>query len=209
MGRKIAQRLRQGHLRIRSNGVRSAGRHLAFDTLHSTARMAIGLAQSTEYENDQLAAMMGVAPEEFSEFWESLLQDKQTAKVIEDGLPGIYGEFLPAGKTIECIYCRKKVNYVPCVQCWPDHGRSDFTKERHRADMPEDPVGHVVKPGPAKVELMRSRVSKGMSPLSSWDSWHQGGEDDTVSEYFEPEPEPTEEEVLFEAFLAKIRKNGT
>jgi hypothetical protein len=205
MGRKIAGGLRQGRLRIRARGVRSAGRHLAFDTLHSTARMAIGLVQSTEYEHDEVAEVMGVEPDEFAEFWKSLLTDDATAKIIEDGLPGIYGEALPPGRSVRCIYCRREVVHVPCVKCWPDHGRSDFTKARHREDMPEDPIGCDLKPGPSKVETMRRRVDLGMSPFSSRDRWFYDEEDDTVSGYVDPEPEPTEEDVLFEAFLARIK----
>lgn len=167
------QRRRQ-RLRLRDAVDRSTVRHRRYESLHFTARTVIALFQSTDLTEPQVAELMRVSLGELRDFRKLLNSEPDIRAIIDEGLPGIYGEWLPDGRQVVCSTCRNKVRFVPCITCWSMSNDVDPVVDEE--DWPDEGKAAGFRPGsPGKIEVMRSRVERGFSPFSRFDTVLAGG----------------------------------
>jgi hypothetical protein len=179
MGLENAVLSRQ-QVKIRRGGSRSCGKDKPYDELRRQTKLVIGLLQSTELRKKDIAELLGIDYLRFSRFVKSLEDDPFTSRLLEDGLPGTYGETLPPKIKVRCMYCNHMISAVPCVSCWPPHRVENSPRPSCQRDSPEAPGVHM-KPGSReKIEVMRDRVAEGFSPFSKQDSWFEPDEPEQV-----------------------------
>lgn len=199
-------RKRKIRLKIKSTESRSSVAHREYCDVDPSARMLIGLKQSTDLGMGQIAHVMGVDAKELEEFWASLQVHPLTARIVEYGMPSLYGEHLPNGWTVACSGCGCRVTYVPCAVCWcPDF---DTDPPSNEIDWPDCMEGDDSLPGSAeRVEVMAARVAGGYSPFSIVDkvSIAQPDEGDGPNQGDDLCPIDDVDEK-FEEFLAKLAR---
>jgi hypothetical protein len=153
---------------IESRWVNTDLRSTEYEWIHVSARIVIGLLQSTTLGVDGIADFLKVPPEEIQRFVAELRGHRLCATMLESGFPATYGARLPYGLTVVCKDCRNTIDFVPCLMCCSCGGNSD--DNRHEPDWPDcnQPV-HCEPGSDEKIEVMRSRVSQGFSPFCSGD----------------------------------------
>lgn len=198
---------------IRRGGCRSSKEDRPYDELRRQTRMVIGLLQSTELTRSDIGLIVGLRPRDLSRFISKLWQDKFTAKLLSGGMPGAYGESLPAGVVVKCQHCGVSITAVPCVTCWPCRRVEPGIADWRDVEFPEGPGVHI-KPGSwEKIELMASRVAAELSPFSKGDTWSEplaAAADDAIPQWLEIEEDdasaPTPED-LYQEFMERIRQS--
>lgn len=159
-----------------------------YGTIHTTARLFIGIRQSTDMSMKQIAEHFGVTVARLRQYERDLSSHRKIASVIRDGLPAEYG--IEAEFSAKCRDCESLIFQFPCVSCCTMQGYAP-RKMKERELVPcQLPTWHL--PGsPEKVAVMAARVQMGMAPFNdediSEDSWHGPTDDRTFEEVYADE----------------------
>lgn len=135
--------------------------------LHSSARLFIGIKQSTGMDNAGVAACMGFSVERIDAFEREILATREGFLAVRRRLPSIYGESGP--KAAKCKKCRKLITFFPCSQCCDMP--INIVSRAQSKELSECKLPTYATPGSLeKVAIMRLRIAKGMSPFCNGDA---------------------------------------
>lgn len=137
-----------------------------YSHIHSTARLYIGLRQSTELSQEEIAQIMEVTPIQLAAFHERIVSNKHARYALQHGLPSFYGESIES--TARCKTCRRMLSQFPCVSCCqlPSYEPRNI----QHPSLQTIPLPTASKPGSIqKVAVMAARVELGLEPFCDGD----------------------------------------
>lgn len=137
-----------------------------YGVLHPTARLVLGLRQSTTLITEDIAEMLEVHPVEIEQFEWEIEQDHEAKYIQGIGLPAAFGEMTPFA--VQCVTCKNLITHVPCVQCCKIDGES--CRNDHEPELPKSDLGTDAMPGSQlKIAVMAARARENLSIFNPGD----------------------------------------
>lgn len=139
---------------------RDTGKDYPYGVLHPTARLVLGLRQSTTLTTEEIGEMIGHDADDIELFEREIELDREASYIQGIGLPASFGETTP--HAVQCVTCKNQISFVPCVQCCKIEGEP--CRNDHESEPPHSDLGTDAMPGSElKVAVMASRARNGES----------------------------------------------
>jgi len=145
---------------------RPARNDYPYGRLSPEVRLIIGMRQSTDATDRQIADELDCNLRELRSFEKRILKDEIGGWVSRNGMPASFGE--PLDQKVKCRLCKNWIIHAPCVQCCTFQGSS--CRNDSEPELPFDPLATDAMPGSQeKIEVMVDRAKLGYSIFSPSD----------------------------------------